>query len=114
MEVPKIKAMDTKNLFEKIPPELKEELFETLLSTENFKVERIVSKGHKSPPDFWYNQEQSEWILLLKGEARIQIDGEKAIVSLKAGDYCNIPAHVKHRVEWTAPDLETVWLAIFY
>ena len=106
--------MDTKNLFEKIPPKLKDELFETLLSTKNFKVERIVSKGHKSPLGFWYDQKQNEWILLLKGEARIQFEGEKENVCLKAGDYCNIPAHVRHRVDWTTPDLETVWLAIFY
>ena len=78
------------------------------------RIERIVSRGHKSPEGFWFDQEQSEWVLLLRGAARIEFSSQTKPVELSPGDYVNIPAHVKHRVAWTAPDRETVWLAVWY
>ena len=111
--------MTAENLFRAIPAELPEELFSNLLQTETFRVERIVSQGHASPEGFWYDQDQNEWILLLEGAARLLIEGSERPedlkpVDLKPGDYLNIPAHQRHRVEWTAPDIRTVWLAIHY
>lgn len=41
-------------------------------------------------------------------------EGELEAVQLNEGDYLNINAHVKHRVEYTDPDVETIWLAVFY
>src|SRR5262249_47877818 len=35
-------------------------------------------------------------------------------IELAPGDWVDIPAHVRHRVTWTAPDLDMIWLAIFY
>lgn len=101
------------NIFDAIPAELPEEQFDQLVASENIKIERIISKGHSSPPSGWYDQEQSEWVLVLKGEAVLAFDGEPS-VTLKKGDYIDIPAHKKHRVEWTLPDTETVWLAVHY
>jgi cupin 2 domain-containing protein len=74
--------------------------------------EFIVHKGHKSPKGFWYDQQEHEWVMVLKGAARLQL--EDRVVELKVGDWINIPAHKKHRVEWTTPDEPTVWLAVFY
>jgi len=102
-----------KNIFSDIPENIPEEIFETLVRNKNIKVERIVSKGHRSPKDFWYDQEQDEWVLVLQGEAKLLFQHEKQPILLKAGDYINIPAHRKHRVEWTTPNTETVWLAIY-
>jgi cupin 2 domain-containing protein len=100
------------NLFEGIPAHLPEELTETLLHSAHVRVERIVSRGHASPLDFWYDQEQHELVFVLQGAARLRLENES--VELAAGDWLNIPAHQRHRVEWTAPDQTTIWLAIFY
>jgi cupin 2 domain-containing protein len=102
------------NLFDAIPDDLPEELTETLLTCREVRVERIVSRGHFSPPGFWFDQEENEWILLLSGSAVISYDGSSREVTLKPGDYLNIPAHTRHRVERTDLEGETVWLAIFY
>jgi cupin 2 domain-containing protein len=101
----------TSNLFSEIPA-LPEELVEVLLAAANVRIERIVSHGHASPPGFWYDQDKHEWVVVLKGAARLRF--EDGIVEMKPGDFLNIPAHKKHRVEWTTPDKPTVWLAVFY
>ena len=101
-------------LFENIPAELPEEIFDTLEDTGNVKIERIVSRGHASPKGFWYDQDQNEFVLVVRGSAGLRIENEDDIVVLNAGDYVAINAHVKHRVEWTAPECETIWLAVFY
>lgn len=102
----------TSNLFTDLPSSLPVELFTTLLDAANLRIERIVSHGHASPEGFWYDQDQHEWVVVLQGAARLSIEGE--IKELKTGDYINILAHQKHRVEWTTPDEPTVWLAVFY
>lgn len=102
----------TANLFADIPTQLPEELAETLLHSSQVRVERIVSRGHFSPPDFWYDQVEHEFVVLLSGAARLRF--ETAAVELKPGDWIVIPAHQKHRVDWTPPGEQTVWLAVFY
>ena len=102
----------TNNLFTDLPPNLPNELVQTLLTAANVRIERIVSHGHASPEGFWYDQGQHEWVVVLKGAARLQF--EDGVVEMKLGDFVNIPAHKKHRVEWTTPDEPTIWLAIFY
>ena len=101
-------------LFESIPAELSEELMETICSTDSVKIERIVSRGHASPEGFWYDQEKNEFVLVVRGSAGLKFENEDAIVVLIAGDYLNIAAHVKHRVEWTDSTCETIWLAVHY
>lgn len=101
------------NIFSNIPSELPNEIFEDIIITENLRVERIVSKGQTSPDTGWYDQNESEWVIVLSGYGVIEyINGVK--VTLKQGDYLNIKAHEKHRVVETSPDETTVWLAIFY
>jgi len=88
-------------------------VFETLLDKEHVKIERIISKGQTSPESGWYDQAQHEWVLLLEGAATITFEDGKE-TNLSKGDHLNIPAHVKHKVSWTDPDVETIWLAVFY
>jgi cupin 2 domain-containing protein len=97
-----------------LPVELPEEIFDTICLSENVKIERIVSRGHASPTGFWYDQEKSEFILIVQGSAGLKIESEPDIVVLKTGDYLNIGVHVKHRVEWTDPACDTIWLAVHY
>jgi cupin 2 domain-containing protein len=100
------------NLFTELPSHLSDELFTTLLEAANVRIERIVSHGHVSPKDSWYDQDQHEWVVLLNGSARLRFEDET--VDMKPGDFVNIPAHKKHRVEWTTPDEPTIWLAVHY
>lgn len=102
------------NVFSDIPQHLPDELFTTLLDAANVRIERIVSRGHASPEEFWYDQDQHEWVMLLKGAAKVRFEDDKQPVEMKPGDFINIPAHRKHRVEWTTPDEPTIWLAVFY
>jgi len=101
------------NLLTDLPPEIPEELVDVLVQSTNVRIERIVSTGHCSPDDFWYDQDEHEWVVVLKGEGRLVFEDAEE-VSLKAGDHAMIAAHRKHRVEWTSPDEPTVWLAVFY
>jgi cupin 2 domain-containing protein len=102
----------TDNLFRDFPGQLPEELFTTLLDDGGVRVERIVSHGHASPDGFWYDQDRAEWVVVLRGAARLRF--EDSVIELGPGDFVNIPAHRKHRVEWTTPDEPTVWLAVHY
>jgi len=104
--------MDVENIFENIPSKLSEELISSLLLKKGVKIERIVSKGHKSKDDFWYDQESDEWVLLVKGEAVLEFEKSDS-VRLKEGDHLLIPSRCKHRVKWTDPDRESIWVAVF-
>ncbi|MGL6075827.1 MAG: cupin domain-containing protein [Fimbriiglobus sp.] len=100
------------NLFADLPINLPDELTHTLLEAADVRIERIVSHGHASPEGFWYDQDRHEWVLILKGEARLQFEDD--VLEMGPGSFVNIPAHRKHRVEWTTPNEPTVWLAVFY
>jgi len=106
--------MKAEHLLDHLPTRLPEELFTTILQARSFRVERIVSQGHASPPGFWYDQDDNEWVIVLEGNAAVQFDGDPEPVELPPGAYLNIPAHTRHRVVWTAANQRTVWLAIHY
>lgn len=101
------------NLFADLPSELPEELVDVLVQSTNVRIERIVSTGHCSPDNFWYDQDEHEWVIVLKGEGKLLFDDAEP-VHLKPGDQMLIAAHKKHRVEWITPNEPTVWLAVFY
>lgn len=105
--------MKTKNILKNIPKDLAEEVFETIFLKDGLKIERIISKGHSTPKEQWYDQDSNEWVILLEGEAILSFEDSED-VKLSTGDYINIPAHKKHRVSWTTPNKETIWLAIHY
>ena len=106
--------MPCANVFGNILAPTIDEFVETLLAHKRGKIQRIVSHGHASPEDFWYDQETDEWVVLLTGSARLQFKGEADPVALNAGDFLFIPAHRKHRVEWTDPDVDSIWLAVYF
>lgn len=102
------------NLLTDIPESLPDELTEILARSDHVRIERIVSTGHASPPGFWYDQAEAEWVLLLQGTARLRIKGDSEDRELKPGDHVLIPPHQKHRVEWTSEEEPTVWIAVFF
>jgi cupin 2 domain-containing protein len=105
--------LKTGNILENIPAIIPEELFESLIERKSLKIERIVSQGHSTPDGEWYDQHWDEWVLLLQGEAVLRYE-DGLTLNLKAGDYINIPANRRHRVDWTQPESNTIWLAIHF
>ena len=101
------------NIFDLLPSTLEREAFRDLVRHEHVRIERILSKGHTSPDEGWYDQDENEWVIVLEGSGCILFE-EGTEVRLNTGDYLNIPAHSKHKVKWTDPDNVTVWLAVFY
>ncbi len=103
------------NFFELPSGELPEELSEILLKgAGGFRLERIISEGQCSPPDFWYDQEEAEWVLLLEGAARLEFESPSELVQLAPGDAILIAPHRRHRVAWTDTGQKTLWLAVFF
>ena len=102
------------NIYSSIPERFPDEIMETLVDSGKVRIQRIISDSHCSPEEFWYDQVESEFVLLLEGSAALRFEGEDELHVLKPGDWVDIPAHVRHRVEWTDPKQKTVWVAVFY
>jgi cupin 2 domain-containing protein len=120
-EVPRFQPLESgseqigdsiQNIFDNLPRNLPKELVQTLICAADVCIERIISHGHASAADFWYDQPQHEWVIVLKGAARLQF--EDCMVEMRPGDFINIPAFGRHRVDWTTPDEPTVWLGVRY
>ncbi|MDO4550389.1 MAG: cupin domain-containing protein [Planctomycetia bacterium] len=126
-------SVRVQNIFSELPHFLPEETYENIFEDANFRMEKIISTGHVSPPDFWYNQNEHEWVMVLRGHAVLEIQKEKFYekqndlseghlpktgcteqIQMNPGDYIFIPAHQKHRVVHTSTEMATVWLAIFF
>jgi cupin 2 domain-containing protein len=101
-----------KNVFDDLSQHLPKEVVQPVISAANVRIERIISDGHASSEGFWYDQGEHEWVVVLKGAARLRF--EEGTVEMKPGDFVNIPAHKKHRVDWTTPDEPTIWLGVRY
>ncbi len=106
--------MNCPNLLESIPDVTEGEIFEPLIETSHLKLERIISRGHATPPGAWYDQDMEEWVILLKGSAGLLFEGEAEIRVLRPGDCLHVPSRQRHRVEWTDAVEKTVWLALHY
>lgn len=102
------------NLFEDTEQAGDDERFDTLVTAPGLRIERIVSRGQSSPAQGWYDQDEHEWVLVLSGSARVRFEDGDRVVDMRPGDHVTIPAHARHRVEWTDPDAETVWVAVRY
>ena len=85
------------------------ERFEDLLTRPGVRIERIVSTGQATPAGQWMDQGWDEWVLLVAGRAGLTLEGGPPL-TLSPGDHLLIPAHRRHRVEWT--ETPTVWLAV--
>jgi cupin 2 domain-containing protein len=106
-------SKQTGNIYSSLPVQSENEQFEDLVRAKNLRIERIFSKGHTSPEEGWYDQIENEWVIVLDGSGIIQFeDGTE--ITLRKGDYLNIPSRAKHKVTWTDPNNITVWLAVFY
>jgi len=106
--------MASSNLFAAMPTALGQELIEPLIETPSLRLERIVSIGHVTPTGEWYDQDRPEWVILLSGGATLRFEDQVEPIALRPGDHLLIPAHCRHRVEWTDPNQHTVWLALHY
>ena len=95
------------NIFSEIPDRLKDELFEDIISSKNIKIERIISDGHTSPKNGWYESKQNEWVILLQGEAILSFDKGDDL-TLNVGDYVNIPSLKKHKVSYTSKSQKSI------
>lgn len=102
------------NLFADLPSDSAGEAFSNLLSRPGLRIERIVSSGQCTPDDFWYDQAEGEWVIVLQGQARLRFEDSQESLPLNPGDFVNIAPHRRHRVEWTAPAQQTIWLAVHY
>lgn len=102
------------NLFAALPGVSRDEVIDTLVQAPGIRIERIVSTGQMTPPGQWYDSERDEWVALLAGAARLRFESEPRERTLAAGDWLRIPAHARHRVEWTDPARPTVWLAVHF
>ncbi len=89
------------------------ELHEILLQSKGrgLRIERILSAGQTSPPGFWYDQQQDEWVALLQGRAGLSFDDGRS-VTLEKGDWLFLPAHTRHRLDWTSREPPCIWLAV--
>ncbi len=102
------------NLLDNLPSALADERFDVLLARPGLRIERIVSTGQGSPPGFWYQQAEGEWVLLLRGAAQLRFEDEAAARDLRPGDWLDIAPGRRHRVDSTAHGVATVWLAVYY
>ena len=108
------REIQTANLFDDLPTGGPDEDVTTLLGARGARLVRIVSTGQATPDGQWYDQDDNEWVVVLRGGAGLRVEGEDDVRVLSAGDYVDIPAHIRHRVEWTDADEPTVWLALHY
>lgn len=104
--------MNAGNLYHGLPQQAAQEQFDPLLERPGLRLERIVSSGQATPAGQWYDQAEDEWVVLLQGEAGLRIEGEAECRRLRPGDWLLLPAHCRHRVEWTAAEGASVWLAL--
>lgn len=107
--------MEVKNVFslKDIPVSKQDEFSQVLASGHNLRIERIVSTGQVSPPDFWYQQKENEWVVLLQGRATLEFENN-SLLHLQAGDSMMLPAGIKHRVAYTSKHPACVWIAVFF
>ena len=102
------------NLLFPLPDARAAEYVAALFTRPGLRLERIVSLGQASPPGFWYDQPEGEWVLLLAGAARLRFADETEARLLGPGDWLDIAPHRRHRVDWTDPENPPVWLAVSY
>jgi cupin 2 domain-containing protein len=103
-----------RNLLDAAHGDPDQEIVTNLVDSPHLKIERIVSLGQQSPPGFWYDQPWAEWVMVLAGSAGLRFEGETEVRVMSAGDCVLIPARARHRIEWTAKDQPTIWLAVHF
>jgi len=98
------------NIFEMPELPVPEELMTVLAESGNVRIERIISSGQVSD---WYDQPDTEFVVLLEGSARVEFENNK-VANMSKGDTLLIKPHELHRVGYTSTDPPCVWLCVFY
>lgn len=106
--IPVVRNLFAPSAMAENPRQREAEEVRPLIQAESFRLEHLVSHGQASPPGFWYDQPEDEWVLLLRGRAMLAF--EAGTLDLVAGDSLTIPARLRHRVESASKD--AVWLAL--
>lgn len=101
-----------KNIYSKIPNAKNKEIFQALAQNKKLKIERIVSQGQVTEKGKWLKEAYDEWVIILKGAAKLRFRSNNRLIKLEEGDYLLIPKNASHRVEWTPPREKTIWLAV--
>jgi len=91
-----------------------QETSQILVETDGFRLLRLHSCSACSPPGFWYDQAEAEWVCLLQGSARLQFADEDVERELNRGDSLMIAPHRRHRLVATDGGEGTIWLALFW
>ena len=104
---------DLHNLFADLPDDRTQEDVLDLLNLPGVRIERITSRGQTTPEGEWYDQEEVEWVMVVKGAAQLLIEGEATPIDMGPGDHVYLPPYLRHRVVWTDPEQDTIWLAVF-
>ena len=102
------------NIFSPLPRGAPDEKITALVTAPHMRLESIVSRGHTTPEGLWYDQDWTEWVVVVRGTAELLFEHESTPRVLQPGDYVQIAAHARHRVTATDPHEETVWLAVHY
>lgn len=100
------------SILTELPTDKEQEHFQDLLTRPGVKLERIVTYGQVTPPGEWYDQAWDEWVMMVQGEAKLLLEQDAQLLHMKPGDHVLLPAHCRHRVEWTPEDQATIWLAL--
>lgn len=109
-----MKAVRVKNIFKDLPPIVMEEVFETIVDKKGVRIERITSLGQATPKGEWLKDKKNEWVILVKGKAKLKFRMTKKVVTMNPGDHLFIASDVSHRVEWTSPKEKSVWVAVIF
>jgi cupin 2 domain-containing protein len=92
---------------------INKEKFVPFLRGEKFVAEKIISNGFKSAGNDWMSEDSDEWVILLKGKAKLELENGE-VLNLKPGDSFIIPANTKHKILYTSNKPFCCWLAIHY
>lgn len=99
-------------LLDDLPSAEAGEVLDTLLARDGVRIERIVSHGQATPDGEWYDQDTDEWVMVLRGAARLRLEDEGAACALGPGEFLFLAAHCRYGVDWTSPNEPTAWLAV--
>lgn len=104
--------MKVRNLFRDLAAGPNETIDTLLTRRGDVTVERIVSHGGRAPSEGVFEQDWTEFVVLVQGEARLVAQEPDETFDLNPGDWLEIPPKRRHYVAWTSCEPPTVWLAV--
>lgn len=98
------------NIFSLPQLPLDKELVSILAENKEVRIERIISTGQVTD---WYDQDETEYVILVEGTAKLEYENGN-ILELNKGDMVLIAAHEKHRVAFTSMEPPCIWICIYW